>query len=151
MEINLRLAEKVECGRLVELIRELAGFEKGPDEVTGSLGEFEASGFVPHPVWEAYEADVNGRIEGTALFYIGYSTWKGRRIYLVDLVVSEKFRGKGLGKMLFDQVWLLTEQRSYSGMVWQVFDWNEPAINFYKKYGAELDAGWLNASLSREN
>lgn len=151
MEINLRLAEKADCGRLMELIRELAEFEKAPDEVTVSLAEFEASGFGPHPVWEAYVAEVNGRIEGMALFYIRYSTWKGRRIYLEDLVVSEKFRGKGLGKMLFEQVWLLTQERSYSGMVWQVLDWNEPAINFYKKYGAELDAGWLNASLSREN
>lgn len=151
MEIKLRLAEREDCGRLMELIRELALFEKAPDEVTVSPAEFEEAGFGAHPVWEAYVAEVNGRIEGMALFYIRYSTWKGRRIYLEDLIVSENFRGKGLGKLLFEQVWLLTQERSYSGMVWQVLDWNEPAINFYKKYGAELDAGWLNASLSREN
>lgn len=151
METKLRLAVKADCLRLMELIRELAIFEKAPDEVTVSLAEFEEAGFGPQPVWEAYVAEVNGRIEGMALFYIRYSTWKGRRIYLEDLIVSENFRGQGLGKMLFEKVWALAQERSYSGMVWQVLDWNEPAISFYKKYGAEFDAGWLNASLSRDN
>src|SRR5690606_38349471 len=121
----LRLAERSDCGRLMELIRELAVFERAPDEVTVSLTEFEEAGFGPQPVWEAYVAEVNGKIEGMALFYIRYSTWKGRRIYLEDLIVSEDFRGRGLGKMLFEKVWSLTKERSYSGMVWQVLDWNE--------------------------
>jgi ribosomal protein S18 acetylase RimI-like enzyme len=149
MEIKLRKAEKADCGRLMELIRELALFEKAPEEVTVSLTEFEEAGFGAQPVWEAFVAEADGEIAGMALFYIRYSTWKGRRIYLEDLIVSERFRGQGIGKMLFERVWAVAGERSYSGMVWQVLDWNEPAIRFYQKYGAEFDSGWLNASLSR--
>lgn len=146
----LRKAEREDCERLLELIQELADYEKAPDEVTVSLGEFVDSGFGSHPVWEAFVVESEGNIQGMALYYIRYSTWKGRRMYLEDIIVTQSMRGKGYGKMLFDKVWQTCLDRNYSGMVWQVLDWNTPAIDFYKKYGADFDGGWLNGTLENK-
>lgn len=150
MNISLRVARKEDCIRLIELVNELAVFEKAPEEVTVSLQEFEASGFGNNPVWKAFVAEYNNIIIGFALYYIRFSTWKGRRVYLEDFIVTEEYRGKGIGKLLFEQIIKETKELGYSGMVWQVLDWNEPAINFYKKYEAAIEQGWLNASLSEE-
>lgn len=148
MEINIRRAVKEDCPRLMELIQELADYEKAPDEVTTTLDHFEESGFGANPVWWAFVAEADGRIEGFALYYIRYSTWKGQRLYLEDLIVTEKMRGNGLGKLLFDRLFEEVKEKKFSGMVWQVLDWNEPAINFYKKYNASFDAGWVNCSVN---
>jgi GNAT superfamily N-acetyltransferase len=150
MNISLRVATKEDCPRLIELVNELAVFEKLPEEVTVSLQEFEDSGFGVNPVWKAFVAEDNGAIIGFALYYIRFSTWKGRRVYLEDFIVTEEYRGKGVGKLLFEQIIKETKELGYSGMVWQVLDWNEPAIGFYKKYEANIEDGWLNASLSQE-
>ncbi|QEC40479.1 GNAT family N-acetyltransferase [Pseudobacter ginsenosidimutans] len=152
MEFNVRRAVKADCPRLMQLVVELAVFEKEPDAVTVSPQHFEQSGFGDNPVWWAFVAtttDPSGveTIHGFALYYIRYSTWKGQRLYLEDLIVTEEMRGKGLGKLLFDRVLQETREKKFSGMVWQVLDWNEPAIDFYKKYGAKLDQGWINCSL----
>jgi GNAT superfamily N-acetyltransferase len=149
-EINLRVAVKEDCARLLELVIELAVYEKAPDEVTVTLQEFEDAGFGTKPVWKAFVAESDGIIVGFGMYYIRYSTWKGRRLYLEDLIVTEEWRGKRIGKLLFDRLILETRELGYSGMVWQVLDWNEPAINFYNKYNAAIEAGWLNASLSKE-
>jgi GNAT superfamily N-acetyltransferase len=148
MKINIRKAEKEDCPRLLELIRELAEFERAPEEVTVTLPHFEQSGFGDHPVWWAFVAEVDGKVEGFALYYIRYSTWKGQRLYLEDLLVTEKMRGRGLGKLLFDKVVEDGKAKGLYGMVWQVLAWNEPAIRFYKKYNASLDPEWLNCSIS---
>ncbi|MFD0794039.1 GNAT family N-acetyltransferase [Mucilaginibacter litoreus] len=134
----------------MELVHELALFEKAPEEVTVSLEEFEEAGFGANPVWKAFVAEHNGVVVAFALYYVRYSTWKGRRLYLEDLIVTEEYRGKGIGKLLFDRLFQEVRELEFSGMVWQVLDWNEPAIKFYQKYGAAIDAGWLNASLSKE-
>ena len=148
--MNIRVAKKEDCPRLLELVHELALFEKAPEEVTVTLTEFEDAGFGKSPVWKAYVAEVDGLIVGFALYYIRYSTWKGCRMYLEDLLITESMRGKGIGKLLFDRLIVEARELGFSGMVWQVLDWNEPAIKFYKKYEASIDASWLNASLSRE-
>jgi GNAT superfamily N-acetyltransferase len=150
MNITLRIAKKEDCPRLLELVHELAHFEKAPEEVTVTLKEFEDAGFGEKPVWKAFVAEANGLIVGFALYYIRYSTWKGCRMYLEDLIITEAMRGKGIGKLLFKRLIVEAKELGFSGMVWQVLDWNEPAINFYKKYEASIDAGWLNASLSKE-
>ena len=147
MNINIRRAIESDCARMLDLIQELAVFEKAPDEVTATLEHFRLSGFGPNPVWWAFVAEVDGSVEGMALYYIRYSTWKGQRLYLEDLIVTEKMRGHGLGKMLFEQLIVEYKEKGFSGMVWQVLDWNEPAINFYKKYGSSFDAGWINCSI----
>lgn len=148
MSIEIRRARREDCPRLMELVHELAVYEKAPDEVTVSLEHFTESGFGAQPVWWAFVAEVDGHIEGFALYYIRYSTWKGQRLYLEDLIVTDAMRGKGLGKMLFDRLIEEMKEKKFSGMVWQVLDWNTSAIDFYKRYSAALDAGWINCSIS---
>jgi len=147
---NIRVAQKEDCTRLLELIKELAIFEKYPDAVTVTLQEFEDAGFGEKPVWKGYVAEVDGIIVAMALYYVRYSTWKGRRLFLEDLIVTEEYRGQGIGKSLFDRIIVEAKEEGFSGMVWQVLDWNEPALNFYKKYEASIEPGWLNASISRQ-
>ena len=149
MQINLRIAKKEDCPRLLELVHELALFERAPEEVTVTLTEFEDAGFGSKPVWKAFVVEAGDLIVGFALYYIRYSTWKGCRMYLEDLIVTESWRGKGIGRLLFDKLIVEARELGFNGMMWQVLDWNGPAINFYKKYEAAIDTGWLNASLSK--
>lgn len=150
MNLNIRFAVAEDCARLLELINELAVYERAPEEVTVTLDHFTEAGFGKNPVWKAFVAEVDEVIVGFALYYTRYSTWKGCRLYLEDFIVTETFRGKGLGKILFEKVIEEAKNGDYSGMVWQVLDWNEPAINFYNKYQAQLESGWLNAALAKE-
>jgi GNAT superfamily N-acetyltransferase len=147
MSIQIRKAVKEDCARLLELIKELATFEKAPDEVTVTLDHFIESGFGEKPVWYGFVAEDEGVIEGFSNYYIRYSTWKGQRLYLEDLIVTEQARGKGIGKLLFDRLIEEAKEKKFNGIVWQVLDWNEPAINFYKKYNAKFDDEWVNCSI----
>jgi GNAT superfamily N-acetyltransferase len=149
-KIEIRRAVKEDCPRLLELVRELAEFERAPEQVTVSLDHFIQSGFGPNPVWWAFVAAVDGEVQGFALYYIRYSTWKGQRMYLEDLHVTEKMRGRGLGKLLFEALLKEVKEKGFHGMVWQVLEWNEPAINFYKKYNAEFDPEWINCAISAD-
>ena len=147
MSMNIRIAVKEDCPRLLELIQELAVYEKAPDEVSVTLEHFEASGFGENPVWWAFVAEENGIVNGFALYYIRYSTWKGQRMYLEDILVTENSRGKGLGKLLMDRLIEEAKEKRFNAIVWQVLEWNEPAINFYKKYNADFDPEWINCSI----
>ncbi|HLS94640.1 MAG TPA: GNAT family N-acetyltransferase [Sphingobacterium sp.] len=146
--VTIRRAERTDCEAMMSLIKELAAYEKAPDAVTVSMDEFVESGFGSNPVWGAFVAERDNTIVGLSLYYIRYSTWKGRRLYLEDLVVTEKERGNGIGKQLLDRTIAWAREANYSGIMWQVLNWNEPAINFYKKYQAEFDEEWINVSLS---
>jgi GNAT superfamily N-acetyltransferase len=143
----IRRAEKKDCKRLLELIQELADYEKAPQEVTVTLTHFEESGFGQNPLWWAFVAEEDHLIIGFALYYIRYSTWKGECLYLEDFLVTEQARGKGIGKLLFDRVIEECKEKGFKRMVWQVLEWNEPAINFYKKYNPTLDGEWVNGIL----
>ena len=147
MNIRIRKAVREDCPRIMELVRELAVYEKAPKEVTVSLEHFEQSGFGYKPVWWAFVAEVDGKIEGFALYYIRFSTWKGQRMYLEDLYVTQDMRGKGLGKLLFDKLLVEAKRRKLNGMMWQVLEWNETAINFYKKYDTQFDPEWVNCGI----
>ncbi len=148
MEIKIRKAVKEDCVHIMNLVHELAVYEKAPDEVTVSTAHFIESGFGEKPVWEAFVAEQGSNVIGFALYYIRYSTWKGQRMYLEDLLVTGTMRGNGAGKLLFDKLIEECKRKKYSGLVWQVLDWNEPAINFYKKYeGVKMENEWLNCSL----
>lgn len=150
MDISLRFAVEADCPRLLELIQELAVYENAPDEVTVTLKEFVDAGFGEQPVWKAFVAEDETGIIGLALYYTRYSTWKGCRLYLEDFTVTEQYRGKGIGKLLFERVMQEARDKNFNGMTWQVLDWNLPAINFYNKYSAQIETGWLNASFSKE-
>jgi len=147
MEIIIRKAVRKDCVRMMELIQELATYEKAPDEVTVSLSHFEESGFGANPVWWAFVAEAQGVVIGMALYYIRYSTWKGQRMYLEDILVTEDMRGQKIGSLLMDALIVEAKEKGFNGMNWQVLDWNEPAINFYKKYNTNFDPEWVNCSI----
>ena len=144
----IRAAEVRDCAPMMELIKELAIYEKALDKVTVTLAEFEAAGFGKNKVWEAFVAEnLAGEIVGMALYFFRYSTWRGTMLYLEDFVVKESVRGSGIGKMLFEKTLQHAQNIGCKGMCFQVLDWNEPAINFYKKYNANFDGEWLNVSV----
>jgi ribosomal protein S18 acetylase RimI-like enzyme len=167
MQIQIRKATKEDCPAIMQLVQELAEYEKEPHAVTVTMEHFIESGFGEKPVWEAFVAETSlsdefetpslrsgegrgevGEVVGFALYYIRYSTWKGQRMYLEDLLVTDAMRGKGVGKLLMDTLIEECKAKKYSGIVWQVLDWNEPAINFYKKYeGVKFDGEWVNCRI----
>ena len=150
MNISVRKGRKEDLPRVLELIRELAEYENAPEQVTNTIEMMEEDGFGDHPVYGFFVAEDNGFIVGISLYYYRYSTWKGKRLYLEDIVVTEGSRGKGIGKLLFDRTIIHARDMNCTGLVWQVLDWNEPAINFYKKYNTHFDDEWVNCWLTRE-
>lgn len=145
----IREGKKSDLPAVLDLIVELAEYEKAAHEVENTVEMMERDGFGEKPIYGLYVAESEeGNIIGTAIYYYRYSTWKGKRMYLEDLVVSEKYRGQGVGKKLFDAIIKKGKEENCTGMMWQVLDWNEPAINFYKKYyNAHPDGEWVNCSL----
>lgn len=143
----IRAGKWEDLPRVLELIKELAVYERAADEVTNTVAMMEKDGFGPNPVYGFFIAEKDNAIVGLALYYYRYSTWKGKRLYLEDIIVTESFRGKGIGKQLFEVVLKKTLAEKCTGMMWQVLDWNKPAIDFYKKYKANLDSEWINCNL----
>jgi len=147
----IRRAKKEDCPAMLGLIRELALYEKAPHEVTVDPRHFEESGFGENPVWWAFvveDSSLPSRpVVAFALYYIRYSTWKGQVMYLEDILVTESMRGKGIGKMLMDRLIEEAKEKAFKRITWQVLDWNEPAINFYKKFNASFDPEWVNVVL----
>ena len=150
MNIVIRKAERKDCIRIRELVHELAVYEKAPHEITVTQEHFEESGFGKNPVWWGFVAEVDGKVEAFALYYIRFSTWKGQRMYLEDILVTEKMRGNKIGEMLFERLIEECKEKKFNGMVWQVLNWNEPAINFYKKFNSTFDDEWINGAIGFE-
>lgn len=148
--MRIRDGVKKDLPRVLELIRELAEYENAPEQVTLSLEMFEQDGFGPDPVYGFFVAEGENGILGMALFYYRYSTWKGKTLFLEDIVVTLDERGKGIGKALFERVIYKAREENCQRMSWQVLDWNEPAIKFYKKYNTYLDDAWVNCDLYKE-
>jgi GNAT superfamily N-acetyltransferase len=149
-EVKIRTGTKQDVPQLFTLIKELALYEKAPEQVTITLEELTEDGFGPNAIYGLFVAELDAEIIGIALYYEKYSTWQGRCVYLEDIIVTESHRGKGIGHQLFQAVIGVAKGRNSARMEWQVLDWNEPAINFYKKYNANLDGEWLNGKLTRE-
>ena len=146
----IREGKKEDIPQVLDLVKELAEYERAAGEVTNTIDQMTADGFGDHPVFGLIVAEENGIIVGIALHYIRYSTWKGRMLYLEDIVVKESLRGKGIGKKLFSKCIELAADGNFAGLVWQVLDWNEPAIHFYQKYNATLDPEWINGRLGAD-
>jgi GNAT superfamily N-acetyltransferase len=136
--------------RVLELIKELAHYEKAPNEVENTVEEMIIDGFGTNPVYRLLVAEENGTIVGIAIFYMKYSTWKGKCLFLEDIIVTESERGKGTGAQLFESVIRISKEMKVRRMEWQVLEWNEPALNFYRKYKANLDPEWVNGKLTFE-
>lgn len=146
--VNVRQGTEKDLPGVLELIKELALYEKAPEQVTNTLEMMKEDGFGSSPIFGFIVAEENEEIVGTSIYYWRYSTWKGKRIYLEDLIVTESKRGSGIGKLLFDRTIEIGKRQGATGMMWQVLDWNEPAINFYRKYNAIIEDEWLNCSLN---
>ena len=147
MKITIRKGEKRDIPAVLGLIRELAAFEKAPLEVTNTEADMERDGFGASPVFMLLVAELDSSIVGMAIYFIKYSTWKGKGIYLDDIVVNEKHRQQGIGRLLLDAVIRHSYELGAKQLHWQVLDWNEPAIKFYENYKASFDTEWINCKL----
>jgi len=145
--IEIRSAVRSDIPQVMALIRELAEYEKAPEEVTLTQEQLLEDGFGKNPVYELIVAEEDHRIIGIALFFIRYSTWKGRMLFLEDLVVNESHRGQGIGHALFKEILSIAHERQYAGVCWQVLDWNELALQFYARYKADISTEWLNGKI----
>lgn len=150
LKVQIRKGEKKDLPAVLTLIKELADYEKQPDEVVVTLAEMEEWGFGKEPVFSFFVAETEGVIRGMALYYVKYSTWKGKCIFLDDIVVNEQFRRHGIGTLLFNEVVKVSKALKVRKMEWQVLDWNTPAIEFYKKYKTHFDGEWINCKLTEE-
>jgi GNAT superfamily N-acetyltransferase len=149
--ITIRRGTEADLPSVHALIVELAIYERAPDEVTNTLADMRRDGFGPAPIFNFFVAEAAEQgILGIALFYTAYSTWKGRMLFLEDLVVTEAARGTGIGRKLFDAVVAEARRTGAHRLKWQVLEWNEPAIGFYQRLGANLDPEWFNGNLTAE-
>ena len=148
MNIEIRKGTKKDIPFALNLVKELATYEKAPNEVEVTIEEMTEWGFGSDKQFDFFVATDNNVIVGLALYYYKYSTWKGKCLFLEDIIVTESQRGKGLGKLLFDKVVQVSKEQKVRRMEWQVLNWNTPAIEFYKKYDATLDGEWVNCKLT---
>ncbi len=146
-KITLRKAESFDIPLIFSLVKELALFERAPEEVTATIEDYEINGFSYKPLFEAFILFENDQLVGFALWYFRFSTWKGKRLYLEDLFIKSEFRSKGYGKLLMEATIQEAKVTNSKGLMWQVLDWNTPAIDFYKKYGARFDSEWINVHI----
>ena len=146
--MQIRKGQISDIPRVFELVKELAIFERAEHEVINSIAQMEIDGFGKKPLFGFVIAEFEGEIVGMSLYYYRYSTWKGKRLYLEDLIVTEKMRGKGLGEKLIEATIQIAKETQCTGVMWQVLDWNESALNFYKKFGVSFDSEWVNVHLN---
>ncbi|HVD97686.1 MAG TPA: GNAT family N-acetyltransferase [Cytophagaceae bacterium] len=140
--LTIRPGKPEDIPQVFELIKELAIYEKALDQVETSVEQLTEDAFGEEPLYGLIVAEADHVLVGISIFYYRYSTWKGKRLYLEDILVTESFRGKGIGTKLFEATARHAHKHKCSGMNWLVLDWNEPAINFYKKFNAAIDPEW---------
>lgn len=149
--ISIRPAIATDVSAMISLIKELALYEKAPEQVINNEDEMLHDGFGEHPLFKAFVAEKENKIIGTAICYLAYSTWKGRYIYLDDLIVTASERKTGAGTLLFEEVFNYAKSIKANQLRWHVLDWNEPAISFYKKYPCTFDEEWITCKVEKEN
>ncbi len=146
--MNIRQGTIQDIPQLLEMIKELALFEKAPQEV--KVTEHELANDLLNKQYSFIVAEINDTLVGIALYYIRYSTWKGKVIYLEDIIVKEQYRNKKIGNTLFTTMIELTKSYGARRMAWQVLDWNKNAIRFYDKFNAQYDSEWINGFINFE-
>ena len=149
MKIIIRKGIRKDLPSVLKLIKELADFENAKDQVTITLEDLEKDGFGEHPWYWFLVAEKDDEIVGLSFYWIRYSTWKGKFLFLEDFVIKQEYRRNGIGSKLFEETVKICKKLRLNGMVWQVLDWNNSAIEFYKKYNAEISKEWLNGKLSK--
>ncbi len=145
MKIKIRKALTSDLPAILLLVKELAVYENAGDQVSASINDYENA--FNEKVFESQVAEIDGQIVGMTLYYMAYSTWRGKMLYLEDFVVSENYRNLGVGQLLFDAFLMEAQLKKVVMVKWQVLDWNEPAIAFYKKNNAIFDKGWWNVKI----
>ena len=150
MSVSIRIGTQNDLPRVLELVRELAVFENAPNEVEVTLNEMINWGFGTDKIFDFFVLEKENIIIGIAVYYYKYSTWKGKCLFLEDIIVTENERKNGYGKILFNEVVKVAKVHKVRRMEWQVLDWNTPAIEFYKKYQSHLDGEWVNCKLTFE-
>jgi len=145
MDINIRKAESSDLPAILSLVKELAVYENAGDKVLATLEVYENA--FNEKIFESQVAEINGRVVGMTLYYMTYSTWRGKMLYLEDFVVSESYRNKGVGQLLFDAFLAEARLKKVAMVKWQVLDWNDPAVAFYKKNKAIFDKDWWNVKI----
>jgi GNAT superfamily N-acetyltransferase len=151
MSFVVRKGKKEDLPHVLRLIEELAIYEREPDAVNVTVDELEKDGFGQNPLYGLFVGEADGEIVGIALYYFRYSTWNGKVLYLEDLVVTESERGKGYGRDLLNAIIQEADKQNCRLCTWQVLDWNEPSIKFYKSIGADLDEGWINCTVKQSD
>jgi ribosomal protein S18 acetylase RimI-like enzyme len=146
----VRKGRKEDLESALELVKELAVYENALHEVKNTVKEMEKDGFGADPVFDFFVAENDTGIIGISLYYYRYSTWKGKILYIEDLIVSEKYRRSGAGSLLMDASIEEAKKQNCNGVQWQVLDWNEPAIKFYEKYKPVQDPEWINFRIEKE-
>ncbi len=147
MKINIRKGLINDMPAVLDLIKELAIFEKEPDAVVVTVADLERDGFCENPLFYTFVAEINQEIVGIALYYYRYSTWKGRTLHLEDLIVKDKMRGSGCGFALYSEIIKQGKKDNVRRIEWNVLDWNQPAIGFYEKSGAKVLSEWCNVQM----
>lgn len=150
MEVKIRKANRADMPAVLDLIKELAIFEKEPDAVITTVDILEKEGFGENPLFHCFVAELEGKIEGIALTYYRFSTWKGRTLHLEDLIVREDKRGSGLGSALFKKVISYAHEQGLQRVEWVVLDWNQNAIEFYERSGATILKDWYTVQMDAE-
>jgi GNAT superfamily N-acetyltransferase len=146
----IRKGDQKDMFAVLELIQELAIFEKEPHAVVVTADDLIRDGFQENPLFHTFVAEQEAEIVGMALYYYRYSTWKGKTIHLEDLIVKEKMRGSGLGFALYSEIIAQGKKDKVRRIEWNVLDWNTPAIDFYKKSGAKILNDWLVAQMDEK-
>ncbi len=150
MAFKIRAGEQKDMDSVLQLVSELAVFEKEPNAVKINVDDLVHNGFKKNPSFFTFVAETEGIIAGMALFYNRFSTWDGPSIHLEDLIVTEKFRGRGIGKALYDKVLKDALQKGIKRVEWVVLDWNTPAVDFYKRTGATVFEEWNICQISNK-
>ncbi len=148
MDSLIRIGTVNDLPQVLNLIKDLAAFENEPYEVEVTIAEMQNWGFGKDKIFDFFVIEIDNIIIGLALYYFKYSTWKGKCLFLEDIIVKENVRNKGYGKKLFNAVVEVAKNTGVKRMEWQVLDWNKNAIEFYNKYQANLDSKWLNCKLN---